>query len=97
MKLSPSKEMWDYYFKASWEKQNITPLGVCSAIADIWGGYHISYTAMEVLKDLGLVGKNGQPNKRAREAIATYLHHEFHKSTSPLEIVPPDTEKTNGY
>ena len=89
MELSPSKAMWDYYFEASWKRKQITPLSVCSAIADVLGGYHISYTAREVLKDLSLLDKKGKPNKKAREALCSYLHHNFHKSTPPLKIVGP--------
>ena len=84
--------MWDYYFEASWKKKNITPLSVCSAIADVQAGYHISYTANEVLKDLGLLNAKGKPNKKALEALHTYLHFNFHGSVRPLKIVPPVQE-----
>lgn len=87
MELQPSKKMWNYYFKAQWEKGNITDLSVCSAIADMLGGYHISYTAKEVLKDLGLLTTKGRPNKKARMALSSYLHGMFHRGKSELIIV----------
>lgn len=86
MELRPSKGMWDYYFKAQWEKGNITDLSVCSAIADLLGGFHISHTAKEVLKDLGLLTKD-KPNKKAKEALSAYLHGMFHRGKSELIIV----------
>jgi hypothetical protein len=94
MELRPSKEMWDYYFEASWKRKEITPLSVCTAIADKLAGYHISYTANEVLKDLGLLTPKGTPNKLAKEALHTYLHYNFFKSIKPLAIVPP-AQSTN--
>lgn len=92
--LKPSKAMWEYYFKAQWERQNITPLSVASALADKLGGYHISYTANEVLKDLGLLTKSGRPNKEGREALAHYLHEKFHRGTDGIKIVPPDGDES---
>ncbi len=94
--LRPSKEMWDYYFKVRYERKEITPLSVCSAIADVMGGYHISYTDNEVLKDLKLFTKGGKLNKKAMGALASYLHKEFHGSKNGLKILPPkDCERSN--
>jgi len=92
MNLSPSKAMWDYYFEASWKRKEITDLSVSSAIADLLAGYHISYTANEVLKDLDLLDAKGKPNKKAKEALASFLHGTFHHQKSGLNIVPPDSE-----
>ena len=88
--LRPSKAMWDYYFEASWQQKNITPLSVSSAIADVIAGYGISYTALEVLKDLDLITDSGKPNKKARLALASYLHEKFHRNTEGLQILPPE-------
>lgn len=83
MELKPSKEIWDY------TKGNITVLFVCSAIADKLGGFHISYTANEVLKDLGLLSNKGNPNKKAKEVLALYLHGRFHGGREQVAITPP--------
>jgi len=91
--LKPSKEMWDYYFEVSWKRKEVTPLSVCSAIADKIYGYGISHTAKEVLKDLGLLTEKGNVNKKGKEALAHYLHEKFHRGDeSGLKIINPYEE-----
>lgn len=86
--LRPSKHMWDYYVKVNSGK-GITALSIASAIADRLGGYHISYTATEVLKDLGLLDQNDNPNSEAKEVLAAYLHEKFHRGVWGLEVAEP--------
>lgn len=69
---------------------DITALSVCSAIADKIGGFYISHTANEVLKDLGLLSNKGNPNKKAKEVLALYLHGRFHGGREQVVIVPPE-------
>lgn len=83
MKLYPTKAMWAHF------KANITPLMVVSALADVLGGFHISYSARELLEDLGLLTRSGAVNKNGRLALSAHLHYEYHKSTEPLIIVSP--------
>jgi hypothetical protein len=84
--LRPSWQIWKYF-----NGVQITPLLVVSSCADRLGGYHISYSAEELLKDLGLVTDKGAINKRGRELIAAYLHEKYHKSfgCDPVKIIPP--------
>ena len=89
--LRPSKEMWEYYNSVS-AKGSISPLGIASAIADKIGGYHISHTANEVLRDLDLLDKKDNPNKEAREVLAAYLHEKFHRGTWGIEVAEPSVK-----
>jgi len=84
MEIKPSKEIWNYF------KADITPLSVVSALADRCGGYHISYSANELLKDLRLLTSCGLPNKKGRQLVAWYLHEEYHGSIQKIVVVPPN-------
>jgi len=70
-------------------KGEITALQVASGLADRYAGYHISYSANELLKDLNLINAKGLPNKSGREIIAIYLHEKYHRSIDPIEIIDP--------
>jgi len=83
MEIKPSLAIWQYF------KKDITVLQVVSAIADRCGDYHISYSANELLIDLGLVTSTGTPNKKARRLVAWYLHEKYHGSISPIILVEP--------
>ena len=99
-KLTPSKEMWRYYDSVSGNGNgSMTALGVASALADKLAGYHISYTATEVLKDLNLVYRNKKGNYKVNKAgkhiLATYLHWKFHSGHWGVEIVDPTEHDNN--
>jgi len=87
--LKPSKQMWKYW------KGDITELLIVSSIADRMGGFHISYSSNELLKDLNLITKAGRPNKKARELVAWYLHEKYHKSICPIKVINPNTIDVN--
>jgi len=90
MILAPSREVWDATLKANWRQRTITPLSIASAIAERIAGREVSGMTSMILRDLCLVGKNDRPNKKGRNALATYLRHCQHKDCAPLEIaVPP--------
>lgn len=78
--------MWKYM------KGDITPLRIVSAIADRAGGFHISYSATEMLKDLYLLTPKDMPTKHARELVAWYLHEKYHKSICPITVIDPNAD-----
>jgi hypothetical protein len=82
-KLRPSKEIWNYF------KGDITALRITSSIADLIAGYGISYSAMELLKDMHLVSNKMRPNKQAKVILLAYLHEKFHRDRSGVIIVSP--------
>ncbi len=82
-KIKPSKEIWKYF------NGDITPLQIVSAIADRYGGYHISYSANELLKDLGFLTLKGMPNKKGRELVAWYLHEKYHGTIEEIVVINP--------
>lgn len=83
--IKPSLKMWKY-----WGDQKITPLMVVSSIADKKAGYHISYSAHELLKDLSLLTPKGNLNKEAHDLIAIYLHYKFHANGhEAIEVIDP--------
>lgn len=84
--IKPSLEIWNYF------KGDITSLQVVTYIADIIGGYHVSYSAKELLKDLKLLTKKGRPTKEARRLVAWYLHEKYHRSINPLVVIDPTNE-----
>lgn len=84
--LKPSLSMWKYW------KGSITTLLIVSSIADRMGGFHISYSSNELLKDLKLVTSSGAPNKKAREIVAWYLHEKYHKSVCPIKVIDPTAD-----
>jgi hypothetical protein len=84
VELHPSRQIWDYF------KGDITPLHVVSAVADVNAGYHISYSARELLKDLKMLSPMGKVNRKARLAVAHYLHAKHHKSIEDLTVVQPE-------
>ena len=83
MKIKPSIAIWNYY------KGDITPIKVVSAIGDRIGGYHISYSANELLKDLNFITPKGNVTKEAKRLLAWYLHEICHKSIEPVVVVDP--------
>ena len=53
--ICPSKEIWDYYNRDGVSSKGITLGLILSSIADVIAGYHISYSATELLKDLDFI------------------------------------------
>lgn len=84
--LKPSLAMWKYW------KGDITVELIVSSIADRMGGFHISYSSSELLKDLDLVNATGRPNKQARQIVAWYLHEKYHKSICPITVIEPTSD-----
>lgn len=90
IELRPSVEMWNY------TKGDITPLGVATFVANRVAGYAISYTAKEILRDLGLITKNGNINKKAKEVMSNYLHEKYHRDRCEIVVINPYTGEPNG-
>jgi hypothetical protein len=89
MELRPSIEIWEYFSRSEINGKPITGLQVASALADINYGYHISYSAKELLKDLDLIKKDGCPNKKGKEVISHYLHEKYHRNVEGVKIIIP--------
>ena len=89
MNLYPSHVVWSAALVSGWRQRTITPLSVATAIACRIANRPISGMATAVLRDLGLIGKHDKPNKKGREALATYLSHKYLGDTPPLEVVAP--------
>lgn len=85
--IRPSESIWNYF------KGEISVLTVVRSLADRYGGYHISYSANELLKDLKLLNKNDMPNKRGRELIALFLHEMEFGSIEKLRVIEPQTSR----
>jgi hypothetical protein len=82
-KIQPSERIWNYF------KGEIYIETIMSAIADKIAGYHISYSAMELLKDLGYLTKNERINKKGLLILAHQLHEKFHRNRDGVEIINP--------
>ena len=96
MKVYPSLAMWRKF--NSHGNRGITALHVASTIADILAGWHVAHSATELLLDLKLMtmvrsknsGMKYRINKQGKLALSAHLHAEYHGSTEPLIVVPPD-------
>ena len=88
--LYPSSGIWDYYIRS---RSEITIELILSSIADKIAGYHISYSAEELLRDLGLVTKNGKINKKGFLVLSHSLYYSYHKHSKRINIIEPKTLK----
>ena len=89
--LRPSKAIWDFCNRGEVNRP-LSGLGVCSTIADMLAGYHVSYTATEILKDLGLVDQKGNdwvPNKKALKILSHHRHEKFHRGRDGVVVTEP--------
>lgn len=86
-KLKPTKSMWRYYGD---DGTAITADLVCSSIADKLAGYHISYSATELLKDLKLLTPKGKVNRDGLKALSHHLHERYHRGRDGVIIVNPN-------
>ncbi len=95
--IKPSKLIWDYYNRGCNKEFGITVDLVISAIADVMAGYAISYSAKELLKDLGYlkeVKKETAVTKEGRLVLAHELHERYHWGLKQFHvIVNPHEEK----
>lgn len=88
--IRPSKEIWNYYQRNGVVGElGITIDLIVSALADINYGFHISYSATELLKDLGLLSPTGRINKVGRYVLAIELHERYHRKSSAIYLVDP--------
>lgn len=85
--LCPSIEIWDYF------KGDISIDLITSSIADKMAGFHISYSANELLKDLDLLTPKGAVSKRGLMTLARSLHWRYHAKTNSVAIVNPHTNE----
>lgn len=84
--IKPSLSIWNYF------KGDITAELIVSSIADRMGGYHISYSATELLKDIKVYTPSGKINKYGREIVAHYLHEKYHRNKDSIDIINPTKE-----
>lgn len=87
--LKPSLEIWKWY------KGDISDKLIISSIADKIAGYHISYSATELLRDLGLLTSEGQINKKAKMILAHQLHEKYHRKSDNIVIIDPTKLSSN--
>ena len=88
--IKPSKSIWIYF------KGEITPDLICSSIADKIAGYGISYSAMELLKDLKLISLNtNKINQAGRVVLSHHLHERYHRCEDGIVIINPMVDKSN--
>ena len=83
IKIKPSKAIWDWYSK------DITRELVTCLIADKIGGYWISHSGYELLKDLDFLTKKGNVNKKGKKALAAQLHDKYHHNKNGIIIIEP--------
>lgn len=101
--ICPSKGIWDYYNRGCNSGYGITISLILSSIADVIAGYHISYSATELLKDLGYINisKNKKTiNKKGLLILSHELHERHHRGVKTYHIIVnphdnSDDAKTN--
>jgi len=97
--IKPSKIMWDYYNRSEIKHDGITVDLIISNIADVLAGYAISYSAQQLLKDLGyLVLQKGKKRttKDGLLVLAHELHERYHRGLKQYHvIVNPHEEPAN--
>lgn len=92
--ITPSKSIWDYYNRSHWAPSlrsgGITVDLIMTSIADVLGGYHISYSATELLIDLEYLRVNNGKRtitKKARLFLAHELHERYHRGVKEYHII----------
>ena len=86
-KVKPSRVIWDYYDN----RPTITLDLIYTSIADKIAGYAISYSARELLKDLGYLTEKNNINKKGKVLLAHHLHDYYHRGKSSVILVSPYT------
>lgn len=89
--IRPSKEIWSYYCRNGIPGEcGISIDLIISSLADKNYGFHISYSATELLKDLGLICDKGKINKLGKEVLAREIHHRYHNKQSCYTLIDPN-------
>jgi hypothetical protein len=83
-KIYISGEIQNYYIRTG---TKITIDLIVSSIADKLAGYHLSYSANELLKDIKVLTKKDKINKKGLLILSHHLHYTYHLSTRPVFIV----------
>jgi hypothetical protein len=89
-KICPSKEMWHYYNRSEICSRGITLDLILSSISDVIAGYHISYSATELLKDINcLIIKNNKKviTKKGKLILAHEMHERYHRGFTTYHVI----------
>jgi hypothetical protein len=91
--IRPSKEIWDYYSRNSSNGESgISIELILSSIADKSYGFHISYSATELLKDIDCLNEKGNITKKAKLILARELHSRYHQKRPNFKLINPNQE-----
>ena len=80
------KSIVEYYSRNSLGEHGITVDLIMSAIMDRMAGYHISYSATELLKELGFLTQKKNITKKAVLMVSHELHSRYHNSTPRIKL-----------
>lgn len=83
--IAPSKSIWLYY------DGDISIEQIICHISDLVGGWAISYSATELLKDLKLLTKKGTPTMEAKRLMSSQIHEQYFRKRYDAILVNPIT------
>ena len=87
--IKPSESMW------KWFNGEITIEAIICYTLDKAGGWHISYSATELLKDIGFLTDKGNVKKDALKFIAGLNHEMHYRKRYETVLVNPITGARN--
>jgi hypothetical protein len=96
--IKPSKSIWDYYKRGCNNGFGITVDLVISSIADVMYGYGISYSATELLLDLGYLRRTGSKKsitKAGKMILSHELHERYHRGLKQFHVIVNPHEENN--
>lgn len=83
--IKPSKSIWEYFNK------DITIEGIVCYAMDLAGGWHISYSATELLKDLDWITPKGKLKQVALHFVTGLNHSMHYRKKYDVALVNPVT------
>lgn len=85
-KIILPKSIIEYYSRNSGKEHGITVDLIMSSVMDKMAGYHISYSATELLKEIGFLTDKKNITKKAILMVAHELHSRYHRSTPNITL-----------